>query len=392
MNVFRDIESLYKAINTTQECVIVPIGNEGSNLIEMIRYMNASYRITCIANLKLPNPNMQKFIHAIPMVQLDHLPHFRETAIFIVAAPINQNQAIYQYLIQFGCKNVSVIGENVHKVIADSLNNFLNSNQSTNYFMNFFYEKFVDLKWRIEEMNDVSALNTKTFEPFKNKFRGKKIVIFAGGPSAQYYQPIEDAIHIGLNFAWKKKNIPLNYLFTNDGPTKEIRDEMYEGFKQIKDGIFISKFVDRIPYCYYNYPEDVSLNFKNVYRFYIDDSVDYPIYQDICNHPLSCCGSVVFVALHFALFTYPKQIYIVGCDSQAGNYGHFYDDDSSSKIFPHLDKIKITWTRMKMFAANHYPETEIISVNPIGLKNLFRDIYTDNFNLQQEVIRGGGID
>ena len=34
---------------------------------------------------------------------------------------------------------------------------------------------------------------------------------------------------------------------------------------------------------------------------------------------------------------------------------------------------------MKKFAEVYYPETEIISVNPIGLKGLFRDVYTESF-------------
>ncbi len=388
MNFFKDLNSLYSAMNSFQEVIIFPLGVEGQNLIELIRYMNATYRITCIAVPKLPNENARQLVHTIPTIQLNNLPHFRETAIFIVAVPSDQNQAAYEYLVQFGCKNVGVISDNVHMQITDSLKNFFSSGQSANYFFNYFYDKFTEMRYRLDEQNEVCSLNSKTFEPFRNKFRNKKIVIFATGPSADYYDPISDAIHIGLNFAWKRKNIRLNYLFTNDGGEKESMSAMEKGFSLIKDGIFVSKFMDRIPYCYSNYPEDVSLRFKNVRRFYIDDSVDNPIYQDICYHPLSCCGSVVFAALHFSLFTYPKQIYIVGCDAQKSNYGHFYEKISDD-VFPCLDKIKVTWSRMKMFANQYYPETEIISVNPVGLKGLFKDIYTQKFK-DMNNNKGGG--
>lgn len=35
------------------------------------------------------------------------------------------------------------------------------------------------------------------------------------------------------------------------------------------------------------------------------------------------------------------------------------------------------WEQMKKFIRGHYPDVEIISVNPVGLKGMFKDIYTD---------------
>jgi len=35
------------------------------------------------------------------------------------------------------------------------------------------------------------------------------------------------------------------------------------------------------------------------------------------------------------------------------------------------------WIQLKEFVELYYPETEIISINPIGLKGLFRDEYTE---------------
>jgi len=34
---------------------------------------------------------------------------------------------------------------------------------------------------------------------------------------------------------------------------------------------------------------------------------------------------------------------------------------------------------VKKFAALHYPDTEIISVNPVGLKGMFHDMYTESY-------------
>ncbi len=43
---------------------------------------------------------------------------------------------------------------------------------------------------------------------------------------------------------------------------------------------------------------------------------------------------------------------------------------------------------MKGFAKTYYPETEIISVNPVGLKGLFHDVYTESYlNEHSEIDR-----
>lgn len=41
--------------------------------------------------------------------------------------------------------------------------------------------------------------------------------------------------------------------------------------------------------------------------------------------------------------------------------------------------MKVGYARMKMFAKQYYPDTEIFSVNPVGLKGLFKDMYTENY-------------
>ena len=87
--------------------------------------------------------------------------------------------------------------------------------------------------------------------------------------------------------------------------------------------------------------------------------------------------SIVFPALHFAL---------VGCDVTEN--GHFYDQNEVKVglVKPHLATgfVKVGYARMKMFARQYYPETKIISVNPVGLRGLFEDIYTERYKSQFE--------
>ena len=88
--------------------------------------------------------------------------------------------------------------------------------------------------------------------------------------------------------------------------------------------------------------------------------------------------SVVFPALHFALYTYPKKIYLVGCD--VSDNGHFDTaDDSINLSRLNINRMKYGYAKVKEFAEQYYPDTQIISLNPVGLKGLFTDQYTDEF-------------
>ena len=76
-------------------------------------------------------------------------------------------------------------------------------------------------------------------------------------------------------------------------------------------------------------------------------------------------------AFEFALWCHPRRIYIVGCDcSQAG---YFAEDSHLHQALP-VDGVIQEWKRMAEFAKRHYPVVEIVSVNPVGLKGLFKDM------------------
>ncbi|MBR6014006.1 MAG: hypothetical protein IK062_09530 [Selenomonadaceae bacterium] len=157
----------------------------------------------------------------------------------------------------------------------------------------------------------------------------------AGGPSAKYYSPLQDAIHIGLNFAWQREDICLDYLFTQDRWQNELSGlKMEDGFDKIKHRIFVGKCIDSYPRP--NYPETVTIKQTNILRYYLDECpvpLNQVIHQDICCHPIRCFGSVSFAALSFALFTCPKEIYLVGFDTASfGN--HFYNHPDPKYITP----------------------------------------------------------
>lgn len=105
-----------------------------------------------------------------------------------------------------------------------------------------------------------------------------------------------------------------------------------------------------------NLPKCVSVyNAENSFNFDIDIL------------PLPDFTSVVFSAMAFALWTCPKRIYLVGCDCSKGHFGTGKEDTISNE---HLVRY---WIKLKDFAKEYYPNTEIISINPVGLKGLFRE-------------------
>ncbi|TKZ35341.1 hypothetical protein [Brachyspira catarrhinii] len=184
------------------------------------------------------------------------------------------------------------------------------------------------------------------------------------------YIPIENALNVGVNQAIYYDKAKLDYYFLQDckNSTKDIPEFIIkndDGKCQYFFGI-----------CDIDYMKDLvsesdSILIKNAKRYVLDilHSHDNLIY-DITSLPLADFESVVFEAIQFIFWTNPKRIYLVGCD--ATNSGHFYNDKSSLNI----DRLIFGWNRVKEFQKTFYPNTEIISINPIGLKGMFKDIYS----------------
>ena len=376
MNYIGTANDFLQFTQSYEEIILFPLGNEGYFTLEFLRYTNQIERICCITADKVDGVDntLQVFNHFLPIVPFEYLPHFRESGVIVVAAPAQFHETVNQGLMQLGFQKIVFLHVEAIKQINDSLQQMHSSNQSMFWFMNHVTEKITELEHRIAEQNEVCAVNTKAFAEYRNHFLGKKVVLFASGPTSKYYTPIPDAIHIGVNFAWRREDIPLDYLFTIDGQiNKPGQIQVEDGFDRIQEKIFIGIYVPKNEWM--TFSENFSLK-KNVCRFYNSGGNKHQrIYKDICYHALADFWTVAHPALHFALFTYPKEIYLVGCDTSPT--GHFYDPKKQNDMA--IQNIKVGYARFKMFAKHFYPDTEIISVNPVGLKGLFRDVYTEEY-------------
>ncbi len=223
--------------------------------------------------------------------------------------------------------------------------------------------------------NIIREQHSKIFPKYKGCNEGKDVVIVACGPSMAYYEPIPGIIHIGVNKAFQNYKLKLDYIFIQDYlSVKNYYDEIISYPAEIFAGSYLeNNMISWINKC--TIPEKY-LNNPKIKHYYSDyaRNINYP-YLEFCG--LMDFGSVAFPATQFALYTNPKRVYLVGCDCSSGGY---FDGSVNQNIKNHnLSYLVKYWQKLKVYAETYYPDTEIVSINPVGLKGLFKDVYTQEY-------------
>ena len=226
-----------------------------------------------------------------------------------------------------------------------------------------------------------AAIHPTTFSKYKNIYNGQKIVVAGCGPTLKYYNQDKELVHIGVNRTFLNNNIEFNYLFIQD----RLENDMDKANSYLPDKCI--KFYGILPELRYSQVKkeidkisNQDICNANAEIYIIEDSVRKNWANNLCIEPIGDWCGCVFSALQFALYTNPKTIYIVGCDCSAE--GHFYKEFTTkfvSKNTTDLSYQKKSWNSFKQFVNTMYPNTEIISVNPVGLKGMFKDVYTQNY-------------
>ena len=252
-------------------------------------------------------------------------------------------------------------------------------NNSSSQSKNFDYNRLrKEVRSEIIYTNTIMQQHRKIFLPYKNVFKNRDIVVVAGGPSAvKYTNLIDGAIHIALNKAFRNTDIKFDFIFMQD---------YYAVQNYILETVDYDcvKFFGAFSTPYYQsiiIPDNI-VEKCNALRYYSNSPFD-TIYKDIDIAPLMDFSSVAFPAIHFALYTGAKRIFLVGCDCSSDGYS-----DGTKQSALSLSCIEDCHKNMfkgyklvKEFAERNYPETEIISINPVNLKGYFKDIYTDENNM-----------
>ncbi|MCL2365868.1 MAG: hypothetical protein FWC75_02350 [Oscillospiraceae bacterium] len=230
--------------------------------------------------------------------------------------------------------------------------------------------------------HEVAAVNFSAFDEYKNIHSGKDVVIAASGPTLNRYKQINNAVHIGVNSVCSNPDISLDYYFSQDFGVKIPRQVKFESDIANLNCKKFFGLLASVPNGLIEPPESLCARIGAT-RYFFEVSPSRHLYHDIRFRPLMDFYSVVFPALHFALFTNPKRIYLVGVDTSFGGY---YTNENASETVAEAQHIlynrMIGFRRVREFAKTWYPETEIISINPVNLNGLFNDMYTDeNGNL-----------
>lgn len=226
----------------------------------------------------------------------------------------------------------------------------------------------------MEKKLSTMMMHQKTFLPFKNKHCGEDIVIMASGPTLKYFKPLDNCVYIGVNKSFAAQKAPLDYLFIQDfsGATPGY----IEKIKSL-DCIKFYGLTSEDTFPERTIPEDIRLDagacpyradWENIPGFQTEFAYDLSVQS------LGCGGTVVFPALQFALWTNPRRIYLVGADTSRSGY---FDGNGKNFLVP--DRLLPLYRKFKDFARQYYPYTEIISINPVGLKGIFKDVYTQEF-------------
>lgn len=402
-------QELVNQINKHDRTIIFGAGLCGVSLIKYLGEIGEDKSIFCVG-VSDTNRNPSNIL-GIPVCPMEDLKEYTKNSLVIIAAFENLHEKMMETLTIFGFVNIVTISNvcyaqirkknlnlstDIWSDVRRTFNYLVETNEGLRQCFQYQYDQlsciiaqmqqgvqeiqymkqlqmneYNLMQLHFQEQNEITATQMETFGKYRNCHLGKDIVIVATGPTLNRYHPLKDAIHIGVNAAFNFQSVELDYLFIQDVAKSSFFD--IEKLVQLNCKKFIGKFLADCPHKKIELAEGMFLR-ANASRYYADTAPSKKIYTDIRFHPLMDFYSIVFPAIHFALFTNPRRIYLVGCD--VSESGHF---DNTSNKGPIMEGGMENWmhgySEVKKFAAENYPETEIISINPVGLKGVFKDIY-----------------
>ena len=241
--------------------------------------------------------------------------------------------------------------------------------------ISIFVQKFIrtvdEQNYYMSRAIVVNQVNNEAFAKYKNLYNGKDIAIIATGPSLNKYVPLENTINIAVNRAFLHEKVKADYIFMQDYNAvkdyiEQANEDQYRNIPKFY-GIFHNHIYGFKEFKVTSIPESIAIrhNAKRYYA-YLNRSGKAYFQREIDKNWIDGNGGIAFAAIQFALFTNPRRIYIVGCDCSSGYY--------NGKKGPQCKFLVNYWKKLKAFAQEFYPETEIISVNPVGLKGIFTDL------------------
>ena len=246
-----------------------------------------------------------------------------------------------------------------------------------------------------EILYEARKVHEETFPKYKNFLKGENVAIIGCGPTLDKWTPFDNCIQMGVNSSILSEKLKLDYCFVQDYEAsfvqrlKQVLKEEKNSNCKLFIGLHYLDYIKSFPLY-----EIEALNAEQ-YFFYDclkTDFFPWDFSLDISEKPFILYYSSIFIPLQFALYAHPKKIFVVGCDCSSD--GH-YSGNFTSNFFMTgklCQKIINGWEKFKKFASRFYPDIEIISINPIGLKGLFHDMYTEEYLMEHPEINRNGIE
>ena len=226
--------------------------------------------------------------------------------------------------------------------------------------------------------------NELTFLKLKNCNANKEVVLCGAGPTLSEYRPIENAVHVALNRALLFNKVKYDWFIADDWDGIDFMQDTiikYDCKKMLgTTGIYLYEKI-QIPESFYR--------LSKAEKYYTDifitkNGFESKFICDIDKMPIGGMPNIALQAMQILLFSNPERIFLVGCD--ASNAGHFVTPDNlnQQRINVHNDDIKVCvssdlvikkWLELKKFINIYYPDIEVVSINPVGLKGIFKDVY-----------------
>ena len=233
-----------------------------------------------------------------------------------------------------------------------------------------------------EEINYRNVLNIAAamgnyyaFKDLRNCNAGKKVVLCGAGPTLKMYKSIEGCVHIALNRALLHDGISFDWFIADDWVGINFMQNEIVNY-QCKKFFGRSFGVDDtiIPEDFINKCEGIKY-YTDIYN--VHDGFKSKFVYDIDKMAIGGMPNIALQAMQIILFTHPDQIYLAGCDATTG---HFVNPKRSTEVSKEMELCvagaNSKWVELKRFVEIFYPSVRIASINPVGLKGIFEDIFT----------------
>ena len=236
-------------------------------------------------------------------------------------------------------------------------------------------------------MNYISKRNIE-FSKFKNIHEGESAIIFCTGPSLNQFKTnkqFDRCIKVGVNKIYGNPTISKEIDYYFFGSHYHIDEKHRLNIHKLREtntkavfmsSTFTAKFGDGRETGLGNINKQSSMALGAIpFEVGAPGSGPGPGWvKEIDKYPFYG-GSIAFIPVQFLLFAGVKTIYIVGADLGNSN-SHFYNSSNSGLANDGATTFyKSGWKKLPDFLNKEYPDVKVCSINPVGLKGVFKDIY-----------------